>query len=530
MKIIKDVELAGMRFMHDAAKIHRADPALVSGIFFPQTKHDVVRLLEHSVATNTLVTVRGAGSGLTSACVPTHGGRVMCLEEMLRVRPRRGYQTLDHRVDRGTVRVVLHKRRNHLRLAPGVQMGTLDTLLASKRLWLPPDATYRGALAGGNVATNASGARTFGFGTMRDYVSYLHTILPNGESLRLHRGDNISRDGILTFKTDERTEYRIPIPSSKRPHVFKNTAAGMYSGEGMDLIDLLIGSEGIVGTFVEIGLDLLEYRKIETGLFFFESDDGALDFVDSMRMFRASRGVYSRDPLINFQGIASLEYYDEGALRLARGRASVPASARAAVQYEFFKDDFPTMERLFGSFPYGDKEGWCLVGDTLRQFRESVPTRLNEMVWKKMGTDASVPVEHYREMHAYLREKQREFAAECGRDDVTSAKWGHIGDCHVHLNFIATNEREYAVAQRLYGQIAQKAAELGGTVSSEHNVGKKGALIDGKEVPLLQIEAGGEDIILREIARVKGNFDPRFLANRGNLVPYKMAKEFGFAA
>jgi D-lactate dehydrogenase (cytochrome) len=94
--------------------------------------------------------------------------------------------------------------------------------------------------------------------------------------------------------------------------------------------------------------------------------------------------------------------------------------------------------------------------------------------------------------------------------------FGHIGDCHLHFNFITASEAERIHAKELYSELAKVAISMGGTISGEHGVGKKTLAIDGRTMPYLELMYGKAG--LEEIARVKSAFDPKGLLNAGNML------------
>lgn len=102
----------------------------------------------------------------------------------------------------------------------GITMDQLAATLATERQWLPIDAPQSAtATLGGVMATNWSGARRYGYGTMRDYVI--------GTSAVDGRGD--------AFKAGGR--------------VVKNVA-------GYDFCKLLTGSLGTLGVITQITLKI----------------------------------------------------------------------------------------------------------------------------------------------------------------------------------------------------------------------------------------------------------------------------------
>lgn len=100
----------------------------------------------------------------------------------------------------------------------GMTLATLRQMLAAEHQWLPIDAPEpETATLGGLIATNFSGPRRFGYGTMRDYLIGVTAI--DGRGVMFHGGGR----------------------------VVKNVA-------GYDFCKLLIGSLGTLGVVVQVTL------------------------------------------------------------------------------------------------------------------------------------------------------------------------------------------------------------------------------------------------------------------------------------
>src|SRR6202012_3896668 len=84
-----------------------------------------------------------------------------------------------------------------------------------------PDPTERTASIGGTVATNASGSRSFRYGSTRRHIFGLRLALMDRRVLDVHRGDRVDFD----------------VPELPLPDTTKNTA-GCPLAPGMDWIDL----------------------------------------------------------------------------------------------------------------------------------------------------------------------------------------------------------------------------------------------------------------------------------------------------
>jgi glycolate oxidase subunit GlcD len=175
------------------------EPAVV--VFARSTSH-VNRLLQFASAERIPVTSRGGGFGYVGGCVPVHGGIVLSLMQMNRIKE----------VNFADAVAIVE---------PGVFTADLKAAVRAQKLFYPPDpASMKDCTIGGNVATNAGGPRCLKYGVTRSYVIGLEVVLANGEVLR----------------------------TGGRVHKNKT---------GFDLIGLFVGSEGMLGVVTEITLRLL---------------------------------------------------------------------------------------------------------------------------------------------------------------------------------------------------------------------------------------------------------------------------------
>jgi D-lactate dehydrogenase (cytochrome) len=102
------------------------------------------------------------------------------------------------------------------------------------------------------------------------------------------------------------------------------------------------------------------------------------------------------------------------------------------------------------------------------------------------------------------------------KSGVEHALFGHIGECHLHANFLPRSEAEGRSAKEACMAFARKGVSLGGTVSAEHGIGKiKHAYLE---------EMCGRTGIL-EMARVKKSLDPNCILGLDNMFPKEILKE-----
>ena len=426
-------------------------------VIVPANETEVVEALQEAVRTGTPVTIAGAGSGLTGSRVP-QGGWVLSLEKFKKLEISTGFA----------------------RVGPAVSLLELRDAAGKTGQFYAPDPTEITASMGGTIATNASGSKSFKFGSTRRHVRALRVALLDGSVREYRRGETID------FEVP-----RIPVPQTTK------YTAGYRLEPGMEWVDLFCGSEGTLGVTLEAEVTLLPVPKdLFAGVIFFGSDDAALDAVGSWR---------------GIEELRMMEYADEGSLRMLRGRyPEIPGEARAALLIEAEGDDVDAWETRLEEAKALIEASWFAVGakdrERFRAFRHALPELVVDTMRRRgfmnMGTDYAVPLNRDREMLTYYRERLQ---AELPERYII---FGHIGDAHVHVNMLPATQMEAETATRLLKEFAIHAVKLGGTVSAEHGLGKRKA-------SLLPLQYAPEHI--EAMREVKRRFDPQGLLGRGTL-------------
>ena len=140
-----------------------------------------------------------------------------------------------------------------------VTLGALNAAASQHGLRLPPDpSSGRWATLGGMVATNAAGARSVRYGSVRPWVEGLTLITSDGQALRLSRGCAPEPSGtpIARRFSELAPLLRAASPEirTRFPRTRKNSsgyALDAYLASG-DLLDLAIGAEGTLGVVTDI--------------------------------------------------------------------------------------------------------------------------------------------------------------------------------------------------------------------------------------------------------------------------------------
>lgn len=412
----------------------------------PASETELVDIIVEQVP----LTISGARTGLTGGCVP-EGGWAVSLEKFRRV------EICPGRAIAGA----------------GASLDELQIAAGRTGQFYAPDPTERTASIGGTIATNASGSRSFRYGSTRRHILALRVALMDGRVLNVRRGDKVDFD----------------VPKLRLPDTTKNTA-GYPLAPGMDWIDLFTGSEGTLGIVTEAELQLLPApAEVLAGIVFLISDGAALDVVDAWR---------------RIPGLRILEYFDANSLDFLRPHyPEIPARAAAALLIEQEDGDIDFWA------DHAPQDSWFAASDQdrerFRQFRHALPELVNNTMrrrgFMKLGSDYAVPLARNREMLAF-------YHAELMQQELEYVIFGHIGDAHVHVNILPRSPADFEAGQRLMLYFAGHAVSLGGTVSAEHGLGKRKAHLLALQYTPEQIES---------MKDVKRRLDPQWLLNRGNL-------------
>ncbi len=492
--IIKKSDEISEDHLHDASN-YRGD---CDAFYLPADGQSLSELIKALYAAGTRITISGARTGLTGGCVP-EGGALISTEKLNRIG---SFNSAEATVECG----------------PGVILADLQAYLREQGFFFPADPTETLCTVGGVAANNSSGARSYKYGPARKFVVALEAILPNGEILRLRRGDCVEQNGFFNFSING-GNYSLPAPKITPPQV-KN-AAGFYFKPGCDLIDLLVGSEGTLCIFTRITLKALPLpKKLLSCVAFFGSAEEALSFISESRRPEDPETQSIEDPETRRpgdpEGVRALEFFDGTSLEFLREDfPRVPEGKGAAVWFEVetTEESFDEVvvewaERLEAAGVALD-EVWMPVDgagiEEIKKFRHAVSWKVSEYITRKglrkLGTDTAVPVEAFDEYYNWAIGQVRE-------SGIKYVAYGHFGDCHLHLNMLPRDDSEYLLGKEIYLGLCRKAVEVGGTVSAEHGIGK----LKKEYLKLMYGEEG-----ISEMRKVKQYLDPKLLLNRGNL-------------
>ena len=448
---------------------------MASEVVIPDRRDELIEFLKSN---REAITVAGAGTGLTGSRVPL-GGVIVSLEK---------FHSLSH-------------ENEAIHVGPAVRLSEVQQALQGTGWFYPPNPTEALASIGGTVATNASGSRSYKWGATREYVEEVEVVLADGRWGRIGRGVSISEPLVL----NEGPPVVFPEVNYVSPRI-KN-ASGYFVQPGMDWVDLFVGSEGTLGLFTEIKLRLIPApAAFFSAILFFEEDEKSWELVDEIR-----RSVDDK------LAPCAIEYFDPHSLaRLKPEFSGIPESAQAAL---FVEQDIPDSSAYDGYFEtwyefldsrkVSLENSWFAQNEAdlrkFHEFRHQLPLLINEENAQagrtKMGTDMAVASDHFLDMMRFYKRTLEASA-------VPFVMFGHIGDNHLHINFLP-NEEQKVLAKEIYGKLADRIFGWGGTISAEHGVGKLKKEFYHRMV-------GTE--ILDQLKSIKRALDPGGLLGNGNLL------------
>ncbi|GMU87382.1 MAG: lactate dehydrogenase [Ignavibacteriales bacterium] len=476
MKVIRNTD-EFPDFLKDASNFRgRCELLLI-----PRHEEEIQQAVELAYGEGMGLTISGNGTGLTGARVPEGGA--LLHPGMI------------------TPEITFSDDGSGVTVTAGLPLKSLLEAVEERGLYFPPDPTEKLCSCGGIVATNASGAKSFSYGAVRNFVESLDLILADGTNFSIKRGSYIAvgnRFPRLPFNSEKLLQFNsLPMPEVKN-------ASGYFLKEGMDLIDLFIGSEGTLALTKKITFRLLpKPAGVLSCLAHFYEEEGALDFVEQARLLQGESKP------------RALEYFDKGALRMLKPDFHfADDQAGAAVWFEFETgEDLPEAltEQIALMVSGSGGKGDILIASShrdrnmLEQMRHSAAYKVNEYIAskgvRKLGTDTALPSDKFREFY-------RSCKSQALKSGLNYVVYGHFGNSHIHLNMLPANQSEFEAGKEIYAEICRNAIDAGGTVSAEHGIGK----IKKEYLKMMYGEEG-----IASMRGVKRYFDPDFRLGRGNV-------------
>ena len=403
---------------------------------------------------------------------------------------------------------------------PGANYGKVQQALKTHGRFLPPyPASLEYSTIGGAVANNASGEKSFKYGSTRDYTRGLRVVLANGEVIetgRLSKRDLAKKLGLTSFEgeiyraLDALIEDNQELIEKMDANVTKNTSGYALNqvklrDGSFDLTPLLVGSQGTLGIVSEVLLDT-EVFNPRPALFVTQFD--SIEMLQTAVLeLRSLSEVPSSIEMVDGNLLNLVEKINPNQIRdLEKPYPQVllftEFDSPERAQKKILKKAEKILERyghntILETNPIAQEQWWAI------RYSSAVITGHAEGRLKALPIidDGVVPPERLGE---YLDGIYKL----CTRNHVQVAVWGHAGDANLHvqpfLDLSQVGDRQTAF--RLLDDYSAMLLELGGATSGEHNDGRLRA-------PYVRKQYGDE--VYGLFQKVKQIFDPYSILNPG---------------
>ncbi len=425
-------------FECDGLSVYRQKPLAVA---LPESIEQIKQILKICKANNTPVVTRGAGTGLAGGAMPLEKSIVLGLSKLNKVKS----------IDAENQLAVVE---------PGVRNIAISEAVAEYGLYYAPDPSSQIACTiGGNVAENSGGVHCLKYGLTVHNIESLTMLTMDGEELTLSRQD-----------------------------------------DGMGLLALMNGSEGLLGIMIEITVKLTPTPQLARVV---------MAAYDSVRDCANAVADIIKAGIIP----AGLEMMDKFAIEAAEGFAQVgyPLDAQALLLCELDGTEAQVQAEL-------DIVLKVLSGASTLKVSDSEEERLN--LWKGRKSafpavgrlspdyycmDGTIPRRHLADMLDKINELSEKY-------QLRVANVFHAGDGNLHplILYDANIPGELERTEEFGTDILKLSVDMGGTITGEHGVGieKLNAMchqFNNKE--------------LETFHKIKQAFDPDSLLNPGKAVP-----------
>ena len=429
-------------FETDALTAYRRMPLAV---VLPNSTEEVAAVLRYCSEQGVKVIPRGAGTSLAGGAIPQEDAIVVGVGKMNRV--------LDINFGDRTMRV-----------QSGITNLAISGEVAHKGFFYAPDPSSQLACTiAGNIAMNSGGAHCLRYGVTTNNILGVRMVLIDGTIV------DIGSDAM--------------------------------DAAGLDLLGLVIGSEGQLGVVTEATVRILPLAEgARPVLFGFDSSEAAGRAVAAI----IGAGIIP----------VAMEFMDKPAIEIceAFAHAGYPLDAEALLIIEVEGSDVEMDATLEKIVKIAKEHG-------VQTVKESKSAMETAAIWKgrKSAFGATGRIADYICMDGTIPTGQLPLVLR--RIDEIVKSYGlrvanvfHAGDGNLHplILYNCNDEEEAHKAEEAGNDILKLCVEVGGCLTGEHGVG-----IEKRELMRKQFT----DIDLNQQMRVRAVFDPAWLLNPAKVFP-----------
>lgn len=414
-------------------------------VVFVENIEQVQNVVKLANKYKTSIICRGAGTNVVGACSTEHGGIILNFSKMNKI-------------------LEINRENMTARVQSGVVLGDLQKAVESFGLFYPPDPSNLAvSTIGGSIAQSSGGAKSFKYGTTKDYVIDMKVVMANGEILQT---------GSNTIK----------------------------NATGYNLNTLFVGSEGTLGIVIEATIKLIpkpESKKVLMA--YFDTVKTAVSAVNKIiehRIFPATIDFMDKNAIQTVE-----KFYPANLL--------TDKEAALIIEIDGFECSMDYQEKIIVDILNSSDASAIQASHNEEEYNRIWTARRSSMgACAKMKPnvttdDVIVPRENLEKLVLGIREI-------CEKYNLAVCMVGHVGDGSVHpqIPIDYSDEAEYKRYKLAKAEIYDLTAKLDGILSGEHGVGSLKREHISKVV---------NSVALDYMRQIKKTFDPNNILN-----PYKI--------
>jgi glycolate oxidase len=414
-------------------------------VILVQAAEEVGVVLEIASKYGISVTARGAGSSATGSAVPVRGGWVLDLS--------------------GLDSIEIDPVARIATVGPGAVTAVFQEEAEALGLFFPPDpSSKKYSTIGGNIACNAGGMRCVKYGVTRDYVLGLEGFYADG------------------------SPFRLGLPLKKYV-------------SGLNLRDLMIGSEGTLGVITKAAIKLIpKPEKSWMAMFAFKSEAAALKTVVALFKAGISPSILE---FLDRQSVGCAEAHTGKVVFEGHSRSSILLVELDGSAGELRKQRKALLEFMEGRAVATREARSEAAAEKLWQVRRTCSQSMFSLADTKLNEDVVVPIQKQAELIRYTLQLKKEIG-------LATPTFGHAGDgnLHVHIMYDRSSGADARKAKAGIKKLMQKVVDLGGVITGEHGIGLAKA-------PFMSMQHSQSEIAA--MRSVKAALDPQGILNPGKI-------------
>ena len=425
-------------FECDGLSVYKQKPMAV---VLPNEVGQVKKVLEICRKNKTPIVTRGAGTGLSGGAMPIKGSVVLGLSKLTKV-------------------ISINPEELTAVVEPGVRNLAISEAADEYDLYYAPDPSSQIACTiGGNVAENAGGVHCLKYGLTIQNIESIKILTIDGDELVFSRDD-----------------------------------------EGLGLLALMTGSEGLLGIITEITVKLT--KKPEVAKLIMAGFDSVRDCANGVAEI-IKNGIIP----------AGLEMMDEFAIQASEefAQPGYPLGSKALLLCELDGSEesvIPDVDTVVGllskasSIRVSESEDERLL---LWKGRKSAFPAVGRISPDYYCMDGTIPKRHLADVLEKINALSKLF-------NLRVANVFHAGDGNLHplILYDAGVPGELEKAEEFGNEILKLCIEVGGSITGEHGVG-----VEKLDAMCFQYSDAELDVF----HQIKAAFDPQTLLNPGKAVP-----------